>query len=148
MLVIYPADGADSFVDVAEADIIIGGFVPSEGKTAYLALLEADKEAYLRQAFVQISSCSGITLPDTSETALGTAQCYLVVYSQTVETVNIDVNERAITGERVDSLAVSYDSDKRVSSDTFPPMVYSLLRPFGCQNNSQGGMCSVRTIKG
>jgi len=148
MLILYPLDDANSFVDVTEADAIIGGFVPSEGKTAYLALLEADKEAYLKQAFLQISSCSGITLPDTSESALGTAQCYLVVYSQTVETVNVDVNERAVTGERVDSLGVTYDSDKRVSSDTFPPMVYSLLRGYGCQNNSSGGHVSARFARG
>jgi len=148
MLILYPLDDANSFVDVTEADTIIGGFVPSDGKTAYLALLEADKEAYLRQAFTQISSCSGITLPDTSESALGTAQCYLVVYSQTVETVNVDPNERAVTGERVDTLGVTYDSDKRVSSDTFPPMVYSLLRPYGCVDGNNVGHVSARFIKG
>ena len=148
MLILYPLDDANSFVDVTEADAIIGGFVPSDGKAAYLALLEADKEAYLKQAYLQIVSCGGITLPETSESALGSAQCYLVVYSQTVETVNVDPNERAVTAERVDSLAVSYDADKRVSSDTFPPMVYSLLRTYGCVDGNNIGHVSARFVKG
>ena len=137
-LILYPQDNWDSFASVSAADIIIGGFVTSAGQTAYLALDEAGKEAILRQTALQIKLCPSMVLPDTLENDLEVAQCYLTVHALTTDMLAFDSNDKAITSERVDTLAVTYDVDKKGSNAEFDNMTSALLAQYGCNAQSSG----------
>ena len=138
MLIIYPTIDWNSFISVADADIIIEGFTPSVGKDAYLALDEAGKEAQLRQASFNIRLCPNITLPDDTTLYLEMATCYLVVHEMTIDTMSYDPNDKAITSESVDTLSVTYDAQKKGNADDFPPIVSTFLKDYGCQKTSTG----------
>lgn len=143
-LIQYPLDNWNTFADVASADIIIGGFVASDGQAAYLALDVAGKEAILAQTAMQIKFCPSITLPETNETDLQQGQCYLVVHALTVDMVAYDANEKAITSEAVDSLSVSYDTSKKGSNSDFDSMTSMLLKQYGCSGQSSSfGMINL-----
>ncbi len=135
-LILYPAENWDSFASVEAADIIIGGFVDDGG---YLTLDEAGKEAILRQTALQIKLCKNITLPATLESDLEVAQCYLVTYAMTVNMLAYDPNGRAVTGESVGEISVSYDASyKSGDASSFPPMTESLLNQYGCSSSTGG----------
>ena len=135
-LIIYPTEFWNTFASVAAADIIIGGFVASDGQAAYLALDEAGKEAILSQTALQMKLCKNIVLPDTLESDLEVAQCYLVVHALTTDMLSFDSNDRAVTSESVDVISVSYDASKKGSNGDFPPMVSALLGQYGCTGTS------------
>ena len=137
-LILYPLENWDSFASVAAADIIIGGFVTSDGQTAYLALDESGKEAILRQTALQIKLCPNIVLPATLENDLEVAQCYLTIHALTVDMLSFDSNDKAITGERVDTLGVTYAVSKKGSNSDFDTMTSMLLKQYGCSGQSSG----------
>lgn len=137
-LIIYPIDDWDSFISVTDADAMIGGFVESVGQTAYLALDEAGKEAILRQTALQISLCPGITLPDENSSSLEKAQCYLVTHALEVNMMSYDPSDDSVTSETVGEISVSYDTNRKDSNDSFPPIVTSLLSSYGCKSSSGG----------
>lgn len=134
-LIVYPAEDWDSFVSVLRADEIIGNFVDDAG---FLAMDEATKEAYLRQTALQISLCKNITLPDDIAQGLEVAQCYLVTHAIGIDMIAYDPNDSAINSEAVDTIKVSYDTALKNGAGTFPPMVQSLLSPYGCTSTSGG----------
>ncbi len=137
-LIIYPTDYWDTFASVQIADTIIGNFVVSAGQTAYLALDEAGKEAILRQTALQMKLCPSIVLPETLENDLELAQCYLTTHALTTDMLSFDANDKAITGERVDTLGVTYDVDKKGSNSDFDDMTSALLKQYGCNNQASG----------
>jgi len=142
-LILYPLDNYDTFVSVADADIIIGNFVPDAGTVAYLALDETGKEQILRQTALQIKLCSNIILPETLENDLELAQCYLTTHALQVDMIAYDPTSKSITAESVDVIATAYDVSAKDDADTFPSMVSSLLSQYGCTNASGGFSQSV-----
>jgi hypothetical protein len=138
-LIIYPEEGYNSFITTVDADAIIGGFVVSDGVSKYLALDEASKEAILRQTALQIKLCPNMVLPDTNESDLGLAQCYLTIHALTVDMISYDPSARSITEERVDTLGVSYDIYHKEANSHFDPITRQLLSQYGC---SSGGSFS------
>lgn len=137
-LIVYPTTDWDSFVSVTRADTIIGGFVQDAGATAYIALTETEKEAILRQTALQIQLCNGIVLPDDIEYSLEYAQCYLTTHALETDMITYDPTADSVTSEAVDTLAVSYDVNRKEGNDTFPPMVTKLLSRYGCITQSGG----------
>lgn len=134
-LIIYPATGWNSFVDVTRADEIIGNFVNDNGWGNFD---NAKKEAYLTQTALQISLCKNINLPDDITQYLELAQCYLTTHSITTDMISYDPTDKAVTGEAVDTVKVSYDVNKKAGADTFPPMVQDLLSHYGCKSGAGG----------
>jgi len=137
-LIPYPLDFWNTFAVEAEADLHIGSFVDSVGKTAYGALDSPSKEAILMQTSLQMKLCPKIRLPDTLETDLSLAQCYLVVQALTIDMMAYDANDKAIIEEHAGAVGVSYDVRLKGSSSEFPPMVIGLLSQYGCKGVSRG----------
>ncbi len=138
-LILYPTDNWNSFASVQAADIIIGGFVASDGQAAYLAGDEAFKEAILTQTALQIKLCKNISLPGTLESDLELAQCYLVVHALTVDMMSYDANARAVSEEHAGAVGQSYDTKYKSSDNTeFDPMTKALLSQYGCTQTSGG----------
>lgn len=134
-LVVYPATGWNSFVDLARADEIIENFVNDNG---WGGLDDTVKEQYLTQTALQISLCPNITLPDDVTQHLELAQCYLAVYAINADMIGYDPNEKAVNYEAVDTVKVAYDTNKKGSASDFPPIVNDLLRHYGCKKSSGG----------
>lgn len=139
-LIIYPAADWNSFITVAAADVIIGGFVSDNG---YLSLDAAGKEAILKQTALQISLCPGITLPAAVTPQLEIAQCYLTTYAMTADMLSFDPNGAAINAESVDVISVSYDTGLKGSAADFPPIVQAILKPYGCGKTGVNGYVGV-----
>jgi len=137
-LILYPTDNWNSFASVQVADIIIGGFVASDGQAAYLAGDDAYKEAILTQTALQIKLCPNISLPATLENDLELAQCYLVTHALTVDMMSYDANDRAVTKEQVGTLSVEYDANLKGDVSEFDSMTSALLKQYGCSNKSSG----------
>jgi len=137
-LIPYPLDFWNTFAVEAEADLHIGSFVDSVGKAAYGALDSQSKEAILMQTSLQMKLCPNIRLPDTLETDLSLAQCYLVVHALETDMMAYDANSKAITSESVDVISVTYDASKKGSNSDFPTMVSALLKQYGCSGTSGG----------
>ena len=135
-LIIYPSEFWDSFLSVADCTTLSNRYV-SGNKFATLAD-DAAREIILRQTALQINQCPNMELPTNVTTDLAMAQMYLVEHALTTDMIAYDANDRAITSERVDTLAVTYDTDKKGSSDDFPPMVSSFLKQYGCNNTNSG----------
>ena len=135
-LIIYPDTGWDSFVSVADADTIIGGFTSDGG---YSALDAAGKEAILKQTALQIRLCPNIVLPDAVESDLELAQCYLTTHALTTDMLSFDSADRAVTKEKVGEIEVAYDSSYKATDNSgFPTLVYQLLSRYGCRNTASG----------
>ena len=137
-LIVYPTDDWDTFIDVTESDSIITGMVQNDNTRAYLTLQVDQKEAVLRQTATQIRLCSNITLPEDNEGDLQLAQCYLTVHAMGVDMTAYDPNEKAVTYEKVGSLATAYQAGMKGSSTDFDSMTSSLLRQYGCSGQSSG----------
>ena len=138
MLNVYPIVNWDSFISVVDADTLISGFVASNGVTAYLTLDTEGKEAILRQTALQMKLCKNITLPDTNESDLGLAQCYLTVHALETNMLSFDSNERAVTSETVDVISVTYNANLKGSNYDFPYIVSNILGQYGCTGKSSG----------
>lgn len=130
-LIIYPDENYDSFCSVTDADSILTNNMPSSQRTAWEALLEADKEIYLRQATILIKQ--KITLPDTLEDDLKTACAYLANYSIGIDMTNSTSDNNIKVDEVVGVVKTEYFSPNK-SSNSFPSIVNSLLKQYGLQS--------------
>lgn len=137
-LIIYPEDNWNSFISIADADITIGAFVASPGQEKYLGYDDAQKEAILKQTALQIKLCKNITLPDEATYDLELAQCYLTTHALEVNMIAYDASADSVTAESVGEISVAYDTNKKDTNDSFPPMVTSILSQYGCKSTSGG----------
>lgn len=144
-LIVYPLEDWNTFIDIATADTLIGGMVQNANTEAYLAMADPEKEAILTQTALQIKLCNGITLPDENETDLQLGQAYLVVYAIGTDMMAYDPNEKAVTYEKVGSLATAYQTGMKGSNQDFDPMTKSLLSQYGC--SSGGGFTQSTVLK-
>jgi len=144
-LIIFPTTDWDSFLSVLECTAMSDSYIASN-KFASLAD-DVAKEIILRQTALQISQCPNIVLPDDITKSLQMAQMYLVEQALTTDMISYDANDRAVTSESVDTLAVTYDADKKGGNDDFSPMVSSFLRQYGC-NNTNSGFAQVSLGRG
>jgi len=134
MLIVYPNQDWNTFVDIARSDILIGSFVSDNG---YSALDDTANEAILIQTALQVRLCDKIVLPTAINNDLELAQCYLTTHALNIDMLSFDSNDKAISSERAGSVGVTYDTQYKTSNNgIFPPVVKSLLRPYGCVSSS------------
>lgn len=145
-LVIYPDTDWNSFLDIATADILIGGMVQTGNTAEYLAMDDTQKEAVLTQTAMQIRLCPSITLPETNETDLQLGQAYLVVYAIHTDMTAYDPNGDAITYEKVGSLATAYQAGMKGSNSDFDDMTAMLLAQYGCTGQSGFSQSTVLQV--
>jgi len=134
-LIVYPADNYDSFGTLVEIDAYVATLTTSE---TWDSLTDAVKEVYCRQATTLIASCNGITLPDDTTEDLKKAQAISAVYISVNSVEDYDPNARAVTYEKVDTLAVAYDANKKSDGVTIPPYAQSFLKQYGCSKSNTG----------
>jgi hypothetical protein len=78
-LIIYPLPDADSFITVADADIVIGKYTLQSA--SWLALSPEAKENYLRIAYRDIiDHTDPTTYPDPLDACVGEAQALMAVH--------------------------------------------------------------------
>ena len=128
-LIIYPDTGYDSFSSIADADAYLASNVPSSQRTLWEALVDADKEIYLRQSTTLIEN--KITLPDTLEENLQNACIYLANYSVGLDMLNSDGETGNIKVDEVVGVVKTEYFGASKDSDSFPSIVDLLLADYG-----------------
>ncbi len=138
-LVTYPHPDWESFINVASADAFIASYPDDKG---WGKLTPAQKESIVMDTATMIRLCPNIKLPATMELDLGLAQGHLIRQYLSVDMFAYDPNSKALTEEHAGSVGHSYDARLRASSNLeFPPMVYALLKKYGCMKS--GGFTQV-----
>lgn len=134
-LIVYPADGWDSFGTLAEIDdFITKNLVAPE----WIALDDTTKEIYARQATTLISSCPNITLPDDTSDALMQGQAITAVYALSTPITGYDPNERSVKRQKVDVIEIEYDTALKGQATTIPPYAQTYLSQYGCKQSTGG----------
>lgn len=124
-MTIYPTDGWNSFCSVADANTIMAETIDP---SAWNALTEAQKEAYLKQASLLIKL--RIQPPDELEEDLKTATVYLANYSIGKDMTNNsgDDNVKRLS---IDGAIEKEYFTKGARSNAFPSLVTQLLAQYG-----------------
>ena len=135
MLITYPVTGWSTFLSETEADNWMGKQLNDGG---WVSLDPHTKEMLLIQTTAMIRLCNGITLPDDNEEDLREGQAYLLLQATRVDMTEFDANDRSITSESVDTISVSYDTNKKGDVTTFPSMTKLFLQQYGCKGGSSG----------
>lgn len=135
MIILYPTEGWNSFTDIAFCDTFLSENVPSSQKTAYEALLNADKEIYIKQATTLIKQ--KITLPETLEEDLQIATCYLVNYSIGLDMLNNNDEATSLQEKTIDkgTITKKYFKGKKRSTNSFPDIVTQILKQYGYKSS-------------
>ena len=135
MLIIFPVTDWSTFLSEVEADNWMSRQTVDGG---WSTLTIQQKEMLLIQTASMIRLCSGIKLPDTNEEDLREGQAYLLLQATRVDMTEFDANDRSITSESVDTISVSYDTNKKGDVTTFPSMAKLFLTQYGCKGGSSG----------
>jgi len=138
MLIPYPDNSWDTFCSVADADTIITNYVPNS--TDWIALTEAKKEVYLRQATETIKGYV-LCLPDTLEEDLKKATAYLANYSMTTPTATDSGKGNVKIKEIVDVVKTEYFYATK--DNALPDNVVKLLEQY-CVVASDSAFCFDR----
>lgn len=135
-MIVYPLTDWNTFLDVAQCIVLSDQYITG---SKFSALTDVPtQEAILRQTALQMKMCKSIVLPETNETDLQLAQMYLVEHALTVNMMAYDANDKAIASESVDVISVSYFEGLKDGTETFPPMVNTLLSQYGCRSTTGG----------
>lgn len=132
-LTIYPTDDYDAFISVADCDTYLASNVVGSQRALYDALVDTDKEIYIRQASTLIGQ--RITLPDTLEDDLKAATAYLVNYSVGLDMTNADKSSNVKVKNIVGVISTEYFSNGS-ASNAFPDIVTSFLSQYGLSARS------------
>ena len=132
-LIIYPTSGYDAFVSVTDCNSILAVNVISSQRATYDALVDSDKEIYIRQATLLIKN--RITLPNTLEEDLKTATVYLVNYSVGKDMISADKSANVKVKNIVGVLSTEYFASG-AASNAFPDVVTLLLNQYGLTGRS------------
>ena len=146
MLITYPLPDYTSFIASADIKAFALQYSPTFG-IVFGGLTQAEQDNLATDATLQIRICPSLKLepkPAPMDVKLG--QLYLMEHLFNNPMSEIDPNTRAITSEKVGSLAVTYDTVLKVDAWAFPQIVYNLLAPYGCSNSK--GFSQSRIVKG
>lgn len=132
-LIIYPTTNYNSYVSLADAEILITDNVINH--TAWDALVNADKELYLKQSTTLIRL--KITDPATTETPsdLELATIYLAVSSIAVDMTESDGKDN-LKRIKIEGAIEKEFFTKGEKSNTFPDIVEALLSQYTYSNSS------------
>jgi len=155
-LTIYPALGADSFISLADATTTITA--NSLQSSQWIALTDANKEVYLRIAYINIvnnisydiTSLSGYLDPLTYValySCLPKSQAMMAIHDVVYQiSSEINPNTGLISKEKVGDLEVTYvhganTSSKQLSSKNkyiFPSSIIKCITSYGAKISSNG----------
>ncbi len=156
MLTLYPNIGADSFISLDDATIIITA--NSLQSSQWIALTDANKEVYLRIAYTNIvnnisydiTNIDGYLDPLTYialDSCLPKSQAMMAIHDVVYQiSSEINPNTGLISKEKVGDLEVTYvhganTSSKQLSSknkNMFPQSVVKCLTSYGANISSNG----------
>lgn len=138
-LTLYPNDGANSFITVAEADDYIAW---SPLKSHWEALANEDKEIYLAVAYDRIDALP-ITLPSTISDCIKKSQA-LTALQDVVFGISTDTSKDGdIQSATVGTVSVVYRNSKPIN--VFPDFAVTCLNKYGAGIGSFG---SIRLARG
>jgi len=135
-LIIYPDEHYDSFLSVANCTTLSDRYITGN-KFGSLAT-DVEKEVILRQASLMIAQCPNIVLPTTVDSILAMATMYLVNHALEFDMVSYDPTDNAVASETAGAVSISYFEGQKNGNESFPPIVSTLLKPFGCSSGSSG----------
>jgi len=155
-LIIYPSDGADSFISLADATTVITE--NSLQASQWTALTDANKEIYLRIAYTNITNAISYDLEDLNgflDPLTYDAEYSCLPKSQAIMAINdivyqisaeINPSTGLISKEKVGDLEVTYfhganTSSKQLSSknkNPFPSSVVKCLTAYGATISTSG----------
>ena len=126
-LILYPTTGYNAFISLADCDTFLLENVIGSQRALYDALVDSDKEIYIKQATMFIKQ--DITLPDTLEQDLQDATAYYVNYSIGVDLVANDKDSNVKVDEVVGVVKTEYfTKSKEVNS--LPEICQKLLSQY------------------
>ena len=123
-LILYPTTDYDAFISIVNCDAFLESNVIGSQRTLYDALIDADKEIYIRQATTLIKNA--ITLPTTLEEDLQAATAYLVNHSIGIDMLDSNKSSNVKVKEIVDVVKTEYFTPNN-DVNSFPDIVQSLL---------------------
>lgn len=138
-LVLYPTDGYNAFISLADCNTFLTENVPTSQRALWDALTDPDKELYIKQATLLIKN--KITLPDTLEDDLQHATAYLANYSVDKDMLNSS-NDSNLKRKRVEGVIDKEWFSPTKSDNNFPDIVDLLLSSYGAV--SDGSFTFVR----
>ena len=150
MLILYPDINADSFVTVAEADIIISELTLQS--TAWLALTEDDREIYLRIAYRNILSGVDQTInpiPDPVTDCYGEAQSLMASHDVTYGiSASTTVSNSQVKKQKIASLEIEYFEVDGVvkATSVVPDLAKPCLEEIGWVFDTDLGRLSQMTL--
>ena len=127
-LTIYPTDNYDAFISIVDCDTYLTSNIIGSQRILYDALIDSDKEIYIRQATTLIGQ--RITLPDTLEDDLKAATAYLVNYSVGLDMTNANKSSNVKVKNIVGVISTEYFASG-AASNAFPDIVTSFLSTYG-----------------
>ncbi len=148
-IIIYPADGANSFISIADADSIIEA---SLGYAQWAALSEDNKARWLIYAYEKINVIPTFVPPvDLVGSCLPRANAYLAIYSLSYN-LNIVGGEQQVRIDKVGTLTTEYFKNEqldRLTIDEFPIPVVQCLADYGVEEspNLIGGVGVTRRTR-
>lgn len=130
-LILYPNESYNAFTNLTFCNTFVAENIPPAQQTQYIALDDATKEIYIRQATILIQQ--RIELPETLEDDLQKATCYLVVHSINRDMLNNNDEATALQEKTIDkgTITKKYFKGKKKATNSFPSIVKSLLKQYG-----------------
>lgn len=127
-LIIYPTEDWDSYLTVADAEVLMGKHILD--MSTWNALSDPHKEIYVRQASLLIKT--KITDPETTETPddIELATAYLANYSVGKTMTNSD-DSGNLKSKRIEGVIAKEWFSANKASNAFPDVVADLLAPYG-----------------
>jgi len=142
-LIVYPTPNWNTFADLATLVGVMGQNFPDEA-LKFGTFTQEKQTALAINAGTWIKTCSNITYPSPLPSDFVLAQVAIMATSLDKSPLDYDVNERAITKEKVGELEVDYDPKYKGSSMDVHPFVYRLLSPYGCSGNTGFSQSNTR----
>jgi hypothetical protein len=136
MLVVYPANGYNTFLDLPEADAIASTLL---GADKWTALSDDERKRYLIAAFNYIISLDGIVLPDAPEECINSTQVKIAVnevVSPTFTNIMVGGSAQSIKSAKVGPVSVTY-ADTITYTD-IPQDIRYCLEGYGANFASAG----------
>ena len=134
MLIIYPAVGWSTFLDIVEAE----AFMLSMKDTGdWKTLTPEQKDSLLVNTAAMIRLCKSITLPATNEPDLVAAQAQLLLQAARVDMTVYDPNGKALAEEHAGSVGHRWNTRLKAEHNMgYPPLAELLLSQYGCAGNA------------
>ncbi len=138
-LIVYPAEGANSFISLEDANTVIEDQLNYE---TWASLDDEDKTRRLLTIYKKFYLLVDFVPPDGEVDCLGEAQAIAALYTLQYDTLNFEPSQQT----RVEKLGPLYSEYfkntalDRLSVDDYPEEVWACLTTWGAQRTSIDGV--------